>query len=118
LQGFGLPPSRDVAWKAFESFWRRPWFRRAWVIQEFILAQNVKIICGQWECHWQSMADAVDKIDHWGLTHKLTHGHRVSHLEVAEILEINAGSTAMYQLCNLKAQSDMSLLLSSEVWKL
>jgi hypothetical protein len=24
LQGFGLPPSSDVAWKAFESFWRRP----------------------------------------------------------------------------------------------
>jgi hypothetical protein len=46
---FGLPHGQAKIWKHFRAFWARPWFRRIWVIQEFVLAKNVIMICGEWE---------------------------------------------------------------------
>jgi hypothetical protein len=28
---------------------RRPWFTRVWIIQEFVLPREILIICGGWE---------------------------------------------------------------------
>lgn len=45
----GLPPNDDCRWNAFKAFLRRPWFRRVWVVQEFVLPRDLVIICGHWE---------------------------------------------------------------------
>ena len=39
---------------------RRPWFRRAWIIQEFLAAQDILMVCGSWEVHWRTLYQAVD----------------------------------------------------------
>jgi hypothetical protein len=32
-----LPSPGDVVWTALRKFWCRPWSRRIWVVQEFVL---------------------------------------------------------------------------------
>ncbi|KAI1171008.1 HET-domain-containing protein [Nemania sp. FL0916] len=34
----------------------RPWFRRAWVIQEFVVSPNVDMYCGKTMCEWGSFS--------------------------------------------------------------
>ena len=43
----GLPPLGDVGWAAWSRLLTRPWFTRLWIIQEFALASNVVMMCGQ-----------------------------------------------------------------------
>jgi hypothetical protein len=35
-------------YRALDRLVRRPWFSRVWVIQEFALAEDVKMLCGSW----------------------------------------------------------------------
>ncbi|SCN99248.1 related to heterokaryon incompatibility protein (het-6OR allele) [Fusarium fujikuroi] len=48
----GLPDPEDPAWKALAKLWARPWFRRVWVIQEFVLSPDIRMFCGEWEVSW------------------------------------------------------------------
>ncbi|CZR36157.1 uncharacterized protein FPRO_03583 [Fusarium proliferatum ET1] len=48
----GLPGPEDPAWKALAKLWARPWFRRVWVIQEFVLSPDIHMFCGEWEVSW------------------------------------------------------------------
>lgn len=45
----GLPTNDDPRWNALIAFLKRPWFRRVWVMQEYILPKKVTTICGDWE---------------------------------------------------------------------
>jgi hypothetical protein len=47
-QALGLPPSNDNFWAALEAFLGRPWFTRAWIIQEVVHARKIFFICGRW----------------------------------------------------------------------
>ncbi|KHN94726.1 Ankyrin and HET domain protein [Metarhizium album ARSEF 1941] len=53
--GFILPPVQDKRWPALRAFFRRPWFRRVWVIQEFVYATDVCVICGDVEIDWHKL---------------------------------------------------------------
>jgi len=59
----GLPPDHDPVWDALRKFWARPWFRRVWVIQEFVRAPDVRIICGDWEASWALLYAATRNTD-------------------------------------------------------
>jgi hypothetical protein len=92
LIALGLPPGKNKAWKAFRSFWCRPWFKRIWVIQEFILGRDVTVICGEWERNWRVFLAAVVKINDLDIP------------DAVEIFESNAGSESMLMLCELRAK--------------
>ena len=47
LLQLGENPSYLKPWEALASFFRRKWWRRAWAIQEFVLAQEIEIACGE-----------------------------------------------------------------------
>lgn len=53
--GFVLPPANDKRWAALRAFFRRPWFRRVWIIQEFVYATDVCVICGDIEIDWHRL---------------------------------------------------------------
>lgn len=44
-----LPGENDPGWQALRSLLERPWFLRVWVIQEFTLPREIRMICGEWE---------------------------------------------------------------------
>ncbi|KAF5538142.1 heterokaryon incompatibility (het-6OR allele) [Fusarium napiforme] len=53
LERYQLPSRLDnPALKALAKLWARPWFRRVWVIQEFVLSPDVRMFCGEWEASW------------------------------------------------------------------
>lgn len=64
---YDLPPSHDKAWKAWTSFLGRPWFRRVWVIQEFALASNVRMLCGETFFPWESLYFTMAQLIHHGM---------------------------------------------------
>jgi hypothetical protein len=78
LANYGLPDGSDKVWKAFRAFWSRPWFRRVWIMQEFLLAEYVAIICGKWEKDWEIFLDACNKISDLKLRPRFPNGCRRS----------------------------------------
>ena len=46
FERFHLPGIEDPRWPHVVRFLTRPWFRRVWVMQEFILAKKVQILVG------------------------------------------------------------------------
>jgi hypothetical protein len=46
----GLPPIEDIAWLALARFFCNAWFDRAWVVQEYVLADNLLFLYGE---HWK-----------------------------------------------------------------
>ncbi|KAG6005387.1 hypothetical protein E4U54_000357 [Claviceps lovelessii] len=53
--GLVLPPPDDKKWPALRAFFCRPWFRRVWVIQEFVYATDVRVLCGDLEIDWHRL---------------------------------------------------------------
>ena len=43
----GLPGKDSTYWTNLRSFFRKPWFSRAWVVQECIVAKSSDMLCGQ-----------------------------------------------------------------------
>lgn len=54
-RGFVFPPAKDKRWAALRAFLRRPWFRRVWIIQEFVYATDITVLCGDHEIDWHIM---------------------------------------------------------------
>jgi hypothetical protein len=38
----------------------RPWFSRAWVIQEVSLGPDAQIVCGDFSCEWETLSSMLD----------------------------------------------------------
>jgi hypothetical protein len=100
LVTFGLPKARTKIWKYFRAFWARPWFRRIWIIQEFVLAKDVTMICGEWEGSWQIFLDATEKINEYRVL------HLCSDLQVGETLNASVGSMLMLMICDQRVLAD------------
>jgi hypothetical protein len=43
-----LPDEIDPGWQALPSLFERPWFLRVWIIQEFALPREIRMMCGGW----------------------------------------------------------------------
>ncbi|KAB5570607.1 hypothetical protein GE09DRAFT_1218033 [Coniochaeta sp. 2T2.1] len=57
-----LPPLDDPSWKALVTLHRRPWFRRVWVVQEYVVAKDVTFHCGRWSIRSCVLHDAMEKL--------------------------------------------------------
>lgn len=54
-----LPGRGDSSWEAIRAIFRRPWFRRAWIVQEVCVAKDIELYCGNWNLNWLILAGAV-----------------------------------------------------------
>lgn len=52
VEGFGIA---RADWEAFVAFMNRSWFKRAWVVQEVVLASDLLILCGHLQLTWETM---------------------------------------------------------------
>ena len=66
FESYGLPNWQNKAWSAWTNFLQRPWFRRVWVIQEFALAKEVKMLCGKTFFPWQTLEYTISMMNHHG----------------------------------------------------
>jgi hypothetical protein len=65
LKSNGLPPQYHMSWIALIPFLFRSWFMRMWVVQEIVLAREIRFFCGDWELGWRelsAMANGVGKV--------------------------------------------------------
>jgi hypothetical protein len=59
LRDLGTSPLSYTHWLGLVAFLNRPWFKRAWVAQETILARHVVVICGTAVISWGMISNAV-----------------------------------------------------------
>ena len=100
LPTLGLPHGRAKIWKHFRAFWSRSWFRRIWVVQEFALAKDVTMICGEWEGSWEIFLEASPKINEYRMI--LLNWD----LQVGEQLNASVGSMLMLMMCSQRVAAD------------
>ena len=79
---YDLPEHGSEEYLILETFFLRPWFSRVWVVQEVVVAQNVKVICGNWAIPWDRFQMVVEGYNAAQLgagsgTLKLSYEHRV-----------------------------------------
>lgn len=55
----GIPPPTDDVWLDIGRLFQRDWFQRVWVVQELVLASQVKIFCGSWEVNGDDIFSAL-----------------------------------------------------------
>lgn len=47
------------SWSVLEKFFQRPWWKRVWVYQEFVVAQTAVFVCGSDRFHWKTLVRAL-----------------------------------------------------------
>ncbi|KAK0109539.1 hypothetical protein ONS95_002226 [Cadophora gregata] len=104
LQSHGLPEYQDPAWLAWSILWRRPWFRRAWVLQEFVLGKDIVLICGQKKINWKRFVSATEKMQEFNLLKWTTTGEALDD----GINDAYSGAAAMLAMMAVKSGSSLS----------
>ena len=66
----------SVRWTALARFFRRPFFRRIWIVQEIIAARAVCLSCGSIWIPWMDFADFASTIKNTGLYVLVDHSDR------------------------------------------
>ncbi|KAF5697440.1 heterokaryon incompatibility 6 OR allele, partial [Fusarium mundagurra] len=54
-----LPSPEDKQWDSVVQFFCRPWFSRLWIIQEFIMARELRLFHGTQQVKWQELFAAA-----------------------------------------------------------
>lgn len=112
MEQHGLPAQGDPIWYRILAFWQRSWFRRAWVVQEFVMARDVTVICGRKKLNWKSLSSGIEKMVEyglldWGLFFELDHQEDKN--------EGFAGSISMRLMLDTKSSSRMGPMLANAV---
>jgi Heterokaryon incompatibility protein (HET) len=53
----GLPPPSHPVWPALGTLMNRAWFRRLWTLQEVVLPEHTRVLCGQREISWEALSE-------------------------------------------------------------
>ncbi|KAK3359616.1 heterokaryon incompatibility protein-domain-containing protein [Lasiosphaeria hispida] len=54
-EAVGIERVTYASWLGFIAMIKRPWFRRAWVVQELALARSVTLVCGSHIISWKRL---------------------------------------------------------------
>ena len=54
-----LPPLYSETWRALSTLLRRPWFYRAWIVQEVAVSKDTEVRCGEDSISWRELHNAV-----------------------------------------------------------
>ena len=52
--------------RAFEALFKRDYWKRLWIIQEVMLAENLIILCGDQVCEWSILVSIIAELDYLG----------------------------------------------------
>lgn len=62
-EGSSIPGAESQVWADVVAFFRRPWFRRAWIVQEAVAAPTVTMVCGGLAFDWNDIFEAMKIVD-------------------------------------------------------
>ncbi|KAM5350326.1 hypothetical protein ACJ41O_006831 [Fusarium nematophilum] len=49
----------DDLWAGIDAFLDRPWFKRAWIVQELVVSTKVSLVCGRSRIDWDDFFNAL-----------------------------------------------------------
>lgn len=52
--------------QAFEALFKRDYWKRLWIVQEIMLADNLIILCGDQVCEWSILVSIIAELDYLG----------------------------------------------------
>lgn len=55
----GIPPLYSSTWRAFSALMKRPWFYRAWIVQEIAVCKDAYVLCGEDMISWNELHQAI-----------------------------------------------------------
>ncbi|KAF2129618.1 hypothetical protein P153DRAFT_431538 [Dothidotthia symphoricarpi CBS 119687] len=58
-----IPQIDDDIWDSVKALFSLSWFHRVWIIQEVVMAHNVRIVCGRWIVDWSDLHHAMGIVD-------------------------------------------------------
>ncbi|KID60580.1 Heterokaryon incompatibility, partial [Metarhizium hybridum] len=66
LRGLGdyLEPAFDEDWEAVAQLFMRPWWTRAWIVQELVAARTAEFRCGSTTISWPVLALSISLLAH------------------------------------------------------
>jgi hypothetical protein len=59
---FTLTLNTNAVWRPVSVLLERPWFRRAWVIQEVAMATQPYIVCGKHTCRFEALTNLAESL--------------------------------------------------------
>lgn len=59
----GMPFPDDEIWAEVAALFANPWFRRAWIVQEAVIAHRLKIVLGKQRIDWNHLFLVMEHID-------------------------------------------------------
>lgn len=65
-------PEESAMWDSISKLFGRPWFQRAWVVQELVLAPQVVVFCGNHWAPWDEIYEAAKICTRESSTHSAT----------------------------------------------
>ncbi|EEU34261.1 uncharacterized protein NECHADRAFT_85554 [Fusarium vanettenii 77-13-4] len=63
FRSVGFPEAYAPEWAILIGFLEQPWFHRVWIVQEVVMAQEAKVMMGDWEMQWEPFARAIDMLE-------------------------------------------------------
>ncbi|KAF7555978.1 hypothetical protein G7046_g6420 [Stylonectria norvegica] len=102
LEKLGLPERKSPDWTAIDTIYWRPWFTRAWIIQEVSFAKEAIIWCGEDSISWTDFAIVADYIYRRRFP-------RLTDLDATTVLPLNNVVTQL----QIGTKQDMLYLLAS-----
>lgn len=55
-----IPPPEYPVWNHLEALFSRPWFQRAWILQEVVASADLRVVCGNSLVDWGQLQIAVE----------------------------------------------------------
>ena len=97
LRKIGTKPLDFRNWLGFLAFMNRPWFKRAWIVQELILAKLPVIVCGSAVILWETVSRTIDFLINTGwYNHLHTEWLKVHHPIITSNFTLSSRSPSLY----------------------
>ncbi|KAF7185167.1 Heterokaryon incompatibility protein 6, OR allele [Pseudocercospora fuligena] len=108
FQTISKPLALDLSTYCLDMLFRRPWFRRVWIIQEVVLAPKSHCYCGKLQIDLQEILDAAAWLKIW---------HRLTSIRIGAGVDNDGleAAASIWQSCSGKRSMADMLSHSNEV---
>lgn len=108
-----VPLPQDCRWTAWAKLFARPWFRRMWVIQEYVVPRSGVMVIGSFQIPLERLAQHLDYVARLGLAEeKRPHGQNYSKAERAAAIAASFNLELLHKWRNEYRKQSRTTLVS------
>ncbi|TVY17500.1 Heterokaryon incompatibility protein 6, OR allele [Lachnellula arida] len=113
FERMSLPKPDSEIWQALWDLLSRPWFTRLWIIQEVILSEDARVVCGDSFITWDQLALACIQLSTCGISRWLQLNFSDSAVSSGrgDVCQLAVQLDAMKMACTSNSARDLFSLL-------